>query len=73
MSDILFSLNLTAEEYLPYYQGVVQNVQVISHDGRTLRFPANVLRPFVTHDGIKGTFMLEYDQHNKFKGIRRVR
>ncbi|THB74230.1 MAG: DUF2835 family protein [Gammaproteobacteria bacterium] len=73
MSDILFSLNLTADEYLPYYQGVVKNIQVISHDGRTLRFPANVLRPFVTHGGVQGTFVLEYDQYNKFKGIRRVK
>ncbi len=73
MSDILFSLSLTADEYLPYYQGIVKNVQVISHDGRTLRFPANVLRPFVTHGGINGTFVLEYDHNNKFKAVRRVK
>lgn len=73
MTDILFSLSLTADEYLPYYRGTVKNVQVLSHDGRTLRFPANILRPFVAHDGIHGTFVLEYDQQNKFKGIRRVK
>ncbi len=72
MSDIFFSLSISAEEYLPYYRGQVKDVRVKSHDGRTVRFPANILRPFVGRDGIHGSFVLEYDQNNKFKGIRRA-
>ncbi len=72
MSDIYFSLSISADEYLPYYRGQVKNVLVQSHDGRTVRFPANILRPFVGRDGIHGTFALQYDENNKFKGIRRV-
>lgn len=72
MSDIFFSLSITADDYLPYYRGQVKDVQVKSHDGRTVRFPANILRPFVGMDGVHGTFVLQYDENNKFKGITKV-
>lgn len=71
MSEIYFSLNLSAEQYLPYYQGIVKNVQVVSWEGKTLRFPANILRPFVHKDGVHGDFVLIYDANNKFKEIKR--
>ncbi|THB67281.1 MAG: DUF2835 family protein [Gammaproteobacteria bacterium] len=67
-----FSLNLSAEQFLPYYQGIVKNIQVVSWDGKTLRFPANILRPYVLNSGIKGDFVLEYDMNNKFSGIRKL-
>jgi len=41
-------------------------------DGKTVHFPANILRPFVTHDGVQGTFAIYFDDNNKFKDIKRL-
>ena len=72
MSEIHFHLNLSAGEFLAYYRGVARDVVAKSVDGRTGRFPANVLRPFVTPDGVAGAFVLVYDEKNKFVEMRRV-
>lgn len=72
MTEILFNLNLTAEEYLKYYQGAAQAVVTRSVDGRVLRFPANVIRKFLTHSGIQGKFVIVYNKQNKFEAIKRV-
>lgn len=69
---IRFHLSISAEQYLAYYRGEVRQVVVRAYDGRNLRFPANILQPYLTHEGIEGDFVLEYDEGNKFKGIRKV-
>lgn len=66
-----FSLNISADKYKAYYQGQVQAIQVQSHDGRSIRFPANAIRQFVTADGVRGEFVMEVDANNKLIGIRR--
>lgn len=72
MNSIAFSLNIPAERYKSYYQGVAQNVVTTSHDGRTVQFPANVLWPFLTHSGISGEFVIEFDRRGRFVDIVRV-
>ena len=73
MKEIRFFLDIPSHRYLAYYQGAAQNISVTSVDGLRVRFPANVLRPHLTHYGIKGEFVLQYDDNNKFMGLRRVR
>lgn len=72
MNEIRFSLSITPERYLTYYQGAAQQVSVRAHDGRRLQFPASVLRPYVSHEGIHGEFAIQFDANNRFQGIRRV-
>lgn len=72
MAQIIVRLSIDADEYLRVYQGVAQEVIAISEDGRRVRFPAAILRPFVTHDGISGRFAIEFDEAGKFVAIRRV-
>jgi len=72
VKDITFSLQISSEQYLAYYQGVAKNVIVRAHNGQTVQFPANVLQPFLTHDGIAGTFNLQIDEHHKFVGIQKI-
>jgi len=68
-----FSLNIPYEEYLRFYRAESRAVQVRTAEGVTLRFPAEHLRPFVTHDGIQGFFELESsDTGNKFVALRRL-
>lgn len=67
-----FSLSISAEEYLRYYQGEVLNVAVSTHQGVQLRFPASALRPYITQDGINGQFVLFTDANNKMIELRRI-
>ncbi len=72
MKSMRFSLNISAEQYERYYQGSARSVIVTTEDGRTLKFPANALQKFVTHDGIRGRFEIIYDDRNKLSSVQRV-
>ncbi len=67
-----FSLSISPDNYAAYYEGAARNVQVVTLGGIKLRFPASVLRQFLTTSGIQGAFELEVDQNNKFVSIRRL-
>ena len=61
MQSMSFTLSLSAEKYQSYYQGAAKTVIVTADDGRTLRFPANALQKFITHDGVAGRFEILFD------------
>lgn len=67
------ALNISADQYKRYYQGGVSAVLARGHDGRTIQFPANILKPFVTHDGIIGEFEIYFDSENRFQKIEKIR
>ncbi|MBU2984166.1 DUF2835 domain-containing protein [Saccharophagus degradans] len=54
------------------YAGAAKHVLAYTRDGRSIRFPAHILRPFVTRDGVQGSFVIEFDQNNRFVGINRL-
>lgn len=66
MLEFEFELHLTAEEYLQYYQGRVNYIQVRSNNGQIIQFSADKIRPFITSYGISGSFILKLDKNNKF-------
>jgi hypothetical protein len=72
MNEVRFSLNISPQRYLSYYQGVARLVVVNARDGRRIQFPAEHLRPFVTHEGIHGEFALQFDEYNKFVGLKQL-
>ena len=72
MNEVCFFLNISSQRYLSYYQGVARKVVVNARDGRRIQFPAEHLRPFVTHDGIHGEFAMQFDEQNKFLGLKRI-
>ena len=72
MQNMTFSLRLSAEKYQSYYEGSINAVIVTADDGRTLRFPANALQKFVTHNGIEGRFEIVFDNNNKMVGLNRI-
>ncbi len=69
---MIFNLSISPEQYLRYYRGAVQTVVTRAEDGRTLRFPAEQLRPFVDHSGVHGRFRIEFDNNNKLINLTRV-
>lgn len=72
MKSLRFQLTIGAEDYLAYYAGKVRSVSVTADDGRRIEFPAEHLRPFVTYDGVRGYFEIEFDQDLRFKVLRRI-
>ncbi len=71
-SRIRFRLALSADDYLAFYQGSAKDVVTRSDDNRIVRFPANAIRKFVTHDGVFGHFEIAFDENNKLVAIRRI-
>lgn len=67
-----FSLNISAADYLKYYQGNVQSVVVRTYQGLRVKFPASALRPYVSEAGVHGQFALLTDANNKMRDLRRI-
>ncbi|MFQ5828683.1 MAG: DUF2835 domain-containing protein [Candidatus Methylomirabilia bacterium] len=73
MPEIRFSLRIPLEEYFAYYEGAAESVIATASDGRTVQFPARLLRQFLTWKGVFGEFVIEYDDHHKLVAIEKVR
>lgn len=61
MPSLVLDISLTADQFLAVYQGHANRVMVRSRDGRKVSLPAHHLRPFLTHEGICGSFELVFD------------
>lgn len=72
MTEYRFHLAIPAEDYLAYYEGAAQQVVVTLATGQRLQLPADSLRPFVSHDGVHGEFVLRVDANNKLQALERV-
>ncbi len=72
MAEFRFYLKLSRHDYLRYYQGNARAILVHTRDGRRVQFPASALRPFVTHDGIEGEFVLMINDQHKLVDLRRL-
>lgn len=65
-------LSIPAAEFERLYSGDANTV--VARDqlsGRTVRFPANRLRSFVTHEGVQGRFELIVGADNRLLELRR--
>ena len=72
MPIVKIKLAISSAEYSRYYRGHANKVICQSIDGRTIQFPAAVLRPYLTHDGIYGEFKIEFTAQNKFLHIEKI-
>ena len=41
-------------------------------NGKQIEFPAFVLRPYLTAQGIQGQFLIKCDEQNRFIAIERI-
>lgn len=73
MAQVRFRVDVSAEDYQTYYQGHVSHVQALSFGGKSIRFHASHLRPFLGPNGVSGEFLLEYDEYDNNKFIRLVK
>jgi len=47
-------------------------VHARSRDGRSVNFPTGILQRFVSREGVQGTFVINYDDTNKFVSVERL-
>ncbi|MBL4762174.1 MAG: DUF2835 domain-containing protein [Gammaproteobacteria bacterium] len=67
-----FSMNISAEKCLRYYQGSAKYIVVTSDNGKTVRLPADAIQKFVTASGMHGRFQLEINGNNALVKLERL-
>mgnify|MGYP000623555414 CR=1 FL=1 len=72
MRALVVNLVIDSEEFQRLYSGSVKDVSAIAVDGRRVQFPGNILRQFVTREGVRGRFMIRFDAENRFESIQRL-
>ncbi len=72
MNQITFQLSISSDQFLAYYRGAAKNVSLTMSDGKVIHFPANILQPFVQHDGVHGQFIMRFDDRHKLIDIKRI-
>lgn len=69
MQHIIIDISISKDEWLKIYKGQTNLVYAKSRDGRSIRFPANILSKYTTHFGVQGSFAIHFDANGKFQSI----
>ncbi|WP_353408178.1 DUF2835 domain-containing protein [Pseudoteredinibacter isoporae] len=69
---IVVDLSISPEEYQKLYRFAIKDVHARSRDGRSVRFPVNVLRRFVGHNGVQGAFRIGFDHNHRLSSFERL-
>lgn len=72
MLKLHLDISLPADEYLRVYQGTANRVLLRSREGKSVSLPAGRLQPFLTHEGVYGSFELTFDANGKFVDLKRL-
>ncbi|SDS09229.1 Protein of unknown function [Halopseudomonas litoralis] len=72
MQELIIDLTLPAERYLAWYRGQAGRVMMHSRDGRRVSLPAHHLRPFLTHMGVYGSFVMRFTAEGKLVSLERL-
>lgn len=70
MYQITVDLIISADEWLKVYRGSARVVRARARDGRYVQFPANILARFLRRDGVRGSFLITFDDKNRFLDIQ---
>ena len=66
-----FNINISYDDFLPYYQGKVTTIVVMSTQGQRIQFPAMHIRKYLLSTGIKGLFCMQ-TENNKFLLLEKI-
>ncbi|MEH6825023.1 MAG: DUF2835 domain-containing protein [Motiliproteus sp.] len=72
MQKITVDLQVSADEYLKFYRGQASVVTCRARDGRRIQFPVKILNPYLTREGVSGSFEIQFDAQGKFVAIDRI-
>ncbi|MEQ9451552.1 MAG: DUF2835 family protein [Pseudomonadales bacterium] len=72
MKVFTVNLDLPARKFERFYAGEVNQVWARDVHGTSVQFPLAVLRPYVTHNGVRGVFRLVVGDDHKLMRIEPV-
>ncbi|MCB1845018.1 MAG: DUF2835 domain-containing protein [Halioglobus sp.] len=72
MKSLVLRLAIRSDELLCLYNGHARVVATVAESGQTVRFPANILREHVDHDGVHGRFRIDFSETGKFSAMTRL-
>lgn len=70
--QFFFSISLSYQAFIPYYQGTIDKVEVIDEQGRRIWLSGRHLRKFLTKQGVYGRFCLTLDGQGQFVSLDRA-
>ena len=70
--ELIVDIFIPPDEFLLYYNGTANDVFCKSRDGRTISFPVKIIHPYISHSGVKGSFVIAFNKDNKFHSIRKL-
>jgi len=68
-----FHLTIGYDKYLMVYQGHADSIVTTATDGQKVQFPAEIVKPYLTRNGIHGFFEITFNRQNKFQSIKKIR
>jgi len=72
MKSYVVSLSLSPRKMAHFYAGSANQVSARDINGLQVQFPLEVLRQYVTHDGVQGMFKLTVGVDNKLRRIEKL-
>ena len=72
VSFVVVQLAIDSDALLRLYKGSARIVVAVAENGQTVRFPANILREHVSHEGVHGRFRIDYSDNGKFSAMTRL-
>jgi hypothetical protein len=72
MPSLVLDVAISAERLVAVYQGRANRILVQSRDGRRVSVPAHHFRPFLTHEGVYGSFVLEFSDKGELVSLQRL-
>lgn len=72
MGQLTVWIKIDANTFLNYYQGKIKTVVAMADNGKKVSMPANILKPFVTNQGISGHFQVVFDDCGKVTSISNI-
>ena len=70
--EFFFSLHLSYREFMPYYKGYVDKVEVHDRQGKILWINCRHFRRFLTSSGIHGEFKLTVNKQGEFISLELI-
>lgn len=66
------ALSISRQELLKYYRGSARQVVARTTSGQNISFPVDALKPYVTHNGVRGVFRVIVSSEFKLIDIQQV-
>lgn len=67
-----FSVSISVDKWLSFYEGSVSSIVVRSFQGLRISIPVRNFIPHVTFSGIQGTFEIEFSAQNKIINMKKL-